>query len=71
MRRRAERLRDIWSDEVRFSALEEEDGEPGAEDDEDWQVTFSDRVSYYGDSAVSYHGDSLAFAAQAQCCSHR
>ena len=45
VRRRAERLRDIWSDEVRFSALEDEDGEPGVGDDEDWQVTFSDRVS--------------------------
>nr|XP_058969338.1 ATP-binding cassette sub-family A member 2-like [Pocillopora verrucosa] len=46
VRRRAERLRDIWSDEVRFSALEEEDGEPGAYDDDDdaWQVTFSDRA---------------------------
>lgn len=49
VRRRAERLRDIWSDEVRFSALEEEDGEPGTYDDDDddaWQVTFSDRVSF-------------------------
>ena len=47
MRRRAERLRDIWSDEVRFSALEEEDGEPGAYDNDDdaWEVTFPDQVS--------------------------
>lgn len=45
MRRRAERLRDIWSDEVRFSALEEQDEEPGAGNDDDWDVTFPDRVS--------------------------
>lgn len=43
VRRRAERLRAIWSDDVRFSALEEEDG--NEDEDDDWQVTFSDRVS--------------------------
>ena len=45
MRRRAERLRAMWSDDVRFCALEEEAGQPGDDDDDDdWQVTFSDRV---------------------------
>ena len=43
VRRRAERLRAIWSDDVRFSALEEEAGND--DEDDDWQVTFSDRVS--------------------------
>lgn len=43
VRRRAERLRAIWSDDVRFSALEEEAG--NEDEDDDWQVTFSDRVS--------------------------
>lgn len=42
VRRRAERLRAIWSDDVRFSALEEEAG--NEDDDDDWQVTFSDRA---------------------------
>ena len=44
MRRRAARLRDLWSVDVRFSALEE-DGEPSIADNEDWQVTFADQVS--------------------------
>ena len=43
VRRRADRLRGIWSDDVRFSALEEEAG--NEDEDDDWQVTFSDRVS--------------------------
>ena len=35
----------MWSDDVRFCALEEEAGQPGDDDDDDdWQVTFSDRV---------------------------
>lgn len=45
MRRRAERLRDLWSVDVQFSPLEEEDGEPSIGDNEDWQVTFADQVS--------------------------
>ena len=46
VRRRAERLRAMWSDEVRFSALDEHSEQPGCEYDVDeWQVTFSDRVS--------------------------
>ena len=45
MRRRAHRLRDIWSVDVRFSPLEEEDGETVIGDNEDWQVTFADQVS--------------------------
>lgn len=44
VRRRAERLRAMWSDEVRFSALDEHSEQPGCEYDVDeWQVTFSDR----------------------------
>jgi len=44
VRRRAERLRAMWSDEVRFSALDEHSEQPGCECDVDeWQVTFSDR----------------------------
>lgn len=46
VRRRAERLRAMWSDDVRFSALEEDPVQPGDEDDDEWQVTFSDRVSH-------------------------
>ncbi|KAK2567067.1 ATP-binding cassette sub-family A member 2 [Acropora cervicornis] len=46
VRRRAERLRAMWSDEVRFSALDEHSEQPGCECDVDeWQVTFSDRFS--------------------------
>jgi len=45
VRRRAERLRDLWSVDAQFSPLEEEDGEPSIGDDEDWQVTFTDQVS--------------------------
>jgi len=36
----------MWSNDVSFRALEEQPGAPGDEDDDDdWQVTFSDRVS--------------------------
>ena len=46
VRRRPERLRAMWSDDVRFSALNEDSEQLGAEyDDDEWQVTFSDRVS--------------------------
>jgi len=45
VRRRAERLRDLWSVDVQFSPLEEEDGERSIGDNEDWQVTFADQVS--------------------------
>lgn len=44
VRRRAERLRAMWSDDVRFSALEEDPVQPEDEDDDEWQVTFSDRA---------------------------
>ena len=44
MRRRAERLRDLWSVDVRFRPLED-DGETSLGDNDDWQVTFSDQVS--------------------------
>lgn len=44
MRRRAERLRDLWSVDVRFRPLEE-DEEPSIVDSDDWQVTFVDQVS--------------------------
>lgn len=44
VRRRAERLRAMWSDDVRFCALEEYPEQHGEEFDNDyWQVTFSDR----------------------------
>ena len=45
MRRRAERLRDLWSADARFLPLEEEDGDPSIGDNDDWQVTFVDQVS--------------------------
>ncbi|XP_020626914.1 ATP-binding cassette sub-family A member 2-like isoform X2 [Orbicella faveolata] len=44
VRRRAERLRDLWSVDVQFSPLEEEDGERSIGDNEDWQVTFADQA---------------------------
>lgn len=44
VRRRAERLRDLWSVDVRFRPLEE-DEEPSIVDSDDWQVTFVDQVS--------------------------
>jgi len=45
VRRRTERLRAMWSNDVSFRALEEQPGAPGDEDDDDdWQVTFSDRA---------------------------
>lgn len=53
VRWRAERLRAMWSHDVRFSALEEEPGEPGDEGDDVWQVTFSDRVSNFCRSVTS------------------
>lgn len=45
VRRRAQRLRDMWSVDVQFSPLEEEDGDTVIGDSEDWQVTFADQVS--------------------------
>lgn len=45
VRRRAERLKDVWSVAVRFRPLEEEDGEPSIGDNDDWQVAFVDKVS--------------------------
>ena len=45
VRRRADRLRDLWSEGVRFSALEDNDEEP---DDDDWSVDFSERVGCTG-----------------------
>ena len=45
VRRRAQRLRDMWSFDVQFSPLEEEDGDTVLGDREDWQVTFADQVS--------------------------
>ena len=45
MRSRARRLRDMWSVDVRFSPLEEEDGDTVIGDNEDWQVTFADQAS--------------------------
>ena len=44
MRRRAEKLRDLWSVDVQFRPLEEEDGETSIGDNDDWQVTFVDQV---------------------------
>ena len=58
MRRRAERLREIWSDEVRFSALEEQDEEPGTGGDDDWDVTFPDRVSCRKQNCFEKSGNS-------------
>lgn len=45
VRRRAQRLRDMWSFDVQFSPLEDEDGDTVIGDREDWQVTFADQVS--------------------------
>lgn len=54
VRRRAERLRAMWSDDISFRALEEQPGAPGDEnDDDDWQVTFSNRVSNVYDPSPS------------------